>query len=131
MTFDDELRDALRPSDPGPRFAERVLARLEPVAAVVPVEPAVVPAPVREHPRRPFRWVPLGLAASVTVATAAGVVFLEAQRRAEGERARHQVIVALRLTSGELNEIGRRLDTRATPTETVPGDPGRSEERVP
>jgi hypothetical protein len=75
--------------------------------------------------------VALGLAASMTLATSAGLVFLETQRRAEGERARQQVITALRLTSGELNEIGRRLTAAAARVETVPGDPGRLEERVP
>jgi hypothetical protein len=129
MTFEDQLRDALRPLDPGPRFAERVMAGIE---SGTPVQELAATVPGHSSAAgvsRAARWVGLALAASMTLVTAAGLGFLETQRRADGERARQQVLTALRVASDQLNEVGRRLGgddlTRQHPAqgglkETVP-----------
>jgi hypothetical protein len=127
MSFEDQLRDALQPADPGPRFADRV------VAALGTASPAPVAAAPGHHgasrANRAAQWVSWGLAASMTLVTAAGLGFLETQRRADGERARQQVLTALRVASGELNEVGRRLGGSA-PTRRHPAE-GGMEETVP
>ncbi len=84
-----QLKDALRHEEPSGDFAARVIARVE-----------------QERDRRPW-WRSLFAAPSLRWATAVvlcvlvigGVVYQreEAQRRAEGEAAKQQVMLALRI----------------------------------
>jgi anti-sigma factor RsiW len=93
MNLENELKRALHRESPAPGFAERVLARIEAdqVRGSMPR-------------RRPVWW--RAAAASVTlVAVIGGWTAHElAQRRAaEGERAREQVLLALRIASEKVS----------------------------
>ena len=87
--LDDELKIALGREEPPPGFAERVLAGA--------------------HHRRSARpWWPAAIAA--TVLLAAGVEFEHQRRlRAEGERARQQVMLALQITGRKLQFIKEKI----------------------
>lgn len=83
MNLEHELRAALRRKRPAPGLAERVLARAHEV-------------PERRHARR----APWAVAASLLLAvTLAG---WGAHRRAEGERAREQVLLAMRIAGSKV-----------------------------
>jgi hypothetical protein len=95
MTFDDDerfeedLRRAFRADDPGDAFTEHVLERLD-------------PAPVS----RTRTWrVMLPFAASLAVAVGGAAWLQHARYVEQGERARAQVLVALRVTSEKLNVV--------------------------
>jgi hypothetical protein len=95
--LDDELRQALRRQVPPPGFAERVLARVE----------------SRERARRRW-WLPprmtwaAALAATLLIVT--GVEFEHQRRlRAEGERAKEQVMLALRITGSKLQFVKEKI----------------------
>ena len=93
--LEDRLRDALRREDPPEGFAERVLAR------AAEQEPAHGPRWLSwlEVPR--LRWV--AAVASLAIVLVAGVELRERrEQRSEGERAKQQVMVALRLTASQL-----------------------------
>jgi len=90
MAFDDELRLALRREEPSPAFTERVLARV----AATRVRPA----------RQPWiRWV-AGMAAALMLA-AGGMEYREYQ----GERAKAQVLLAVRIAGGKLNKAHKKV----------------------
>jgi len=89
--LDQELHRALRPRDPGPEFAQRVVIAL-----------AQSRAPGAER-RMLRRWLPLALAAS---AIAAVLIVRSDQRELEAQRglaARAQAIEALRIASRSLD----------------------------
>jgi hypothetical protein len=89
-SFEDELRSALRRREPSPDFTARVLARV-----------AAVPA---GRTRRPWvRWV-AAMAASVMLA--AGAV---EYRRYQGEKAKFQVLLAVRIAAVKLNKAHRKI----------------------
>jgi hypothetical protein len=106
MNVESDLRHALRRERPAPGLAERVLARAAQEQHV---------ATVRSRPRR---W--RALAASLLLTTVVGgwAAHGVAERRREaGERARDQLLVALRITSAkvreaqhEVHEIGSHND---------------------
>ena len=108
--LDKRLRAALRPVDPGERFAAQVMARIAAERTAAPAEAGAAPAEAgaaprdaRTSPPHQFRlaWLPAALAASVLAVI---VVRHERElRREEGLAARAQVIEALRLTSGKLD----------------------------
>ena len=94
--LDDAFREALRREEPPDGFAERVMARIQAAP-----EPASFWAGWLAGFRRPrLRWA----AALAGVALAVGAVEYRSQRQtqAEGERAKDQVMLALRITSGKL-----------------------------
>ncbi|MEO8381997.1 MAG: hypothetical protein ABI779_20205 [Acidobacteriota bacterium] len=101
MNLEDDLRRTLRRESPAPGFAARVLER---------IDRAEVAPPVREHPGRTWRAV----AASLTLTALLGGWGAHAvYERREGERAREQVLLALRLAGqkvryaqGEVRTIG-------------------------
>jgi hypothetical protein len=87
--LDDELKIAMRREDPPPGFAERVLARAE-----------------RRRTARPW-W---GAAIAAMVLLAAGAEFEHQRRvRAEGEQAKQQVMLALRITGSKLHYIKEKI----------------------
>jgi hypothetical protein len=91
--FEDQLREALRTPDVPAGFANRVLAKL----------PEAYPA----LPRRPMmRRVALWATAIVLCAGSLTGLQLERMRqeRARGEKAREQVMLALRITGNKLNQ---------------------------
>jgi hypothetical protein len=97
--FEQELRRALRPVDPGDDFTRAVMARIQ--------SPNVVDLPrVRAQPKlhRALPWAPAAAAASLLVA----IVMThqhrkEEQELAEGMRAREELLLALRVTSEKLD----------------------------
>lgn len=95
MNLEDELRSALRRHEPSPDFTARVLAR-------------VSAAPVRRAPhlwlgRRATRWV-AAMAASLLLAAGA----LE-YRHYQGERAKSEVLLAMRIAANKLNKAQKKV----------------------
>lgn len=97
--FERELRRALRPVEPPDGFAGRVLARAArgEAAAASPwwhMGPGLFAT-------RGFRWA---LAGALCLAFAAGgsLYHYESQRRAAGEAAKEQLMLALRVTASKL-----------------------------
>ena len=106
MTLEPHLRRAMAPVDPNDGFAERVLGRIDREhgrRAPVPVSGR------RMTDRLPWSRAGLALAASLLVAVAGSAGWLQQQRRAEGERARMQLIEALKVTSASLGTVSQRL----------------------
>jgi hypothetical protein len=94
--FEEQLRRAFGAEDPGEVFTQRVVNRVKVDAtrAVPPVSSA-----------RATWWVALPFAASLVIA-AGGVAWVQHARHVEeGERARAQVLSALRLTREKLNVV--------------------------
>ena len=90
MNLEDEIRSALRRQEPSPQFAERVMARISGV-------------PARRAQRPWVRWV-AALAASVLLAAGAA-----GYRQYQGERARSQVLLAVRIAGGKLNKAQKKV----------------------
>lgn len=89
-SLDDELRSALRREEPSPDFADRVLAR-------------VAATPARRVSRPWVRWV-APLAAALVLA-AGGLEY----RQYQGERAKTQVLLALRIAGSKLNKAQKKV----------------------
>ena len=100
MNVEHELRRALRREAPAPGFAQRVLARIE--------------KDERESRWSPRRWRALATSLILTASIGGYVVHEAAERRREaGERARDQVLLAMRIAGAkvahareEVREIG-------------------------
>jgi hypothetical protein len=103
--LDDDLKMALRREDPPEDFTERVLARLNHPAAPEPgwwERLAVLLRPPR------VQWVALSVIASVMIP--AGVQFHKEQRlRAEGERAKQQLVLAVRVAGNKLHGVQKKV----------------------
>jgi hypothetical protein len=95
--LDEALREAFRPVDPPPGFADRVLRRAS-------------RAPVRTNTGgRPWLgWA----AAAVLVITASGGLWYRAgeRRRMEGEEARRQVLLSLQIAGSKLNAVQMKIN---------------------
>ena len=93
MDFEDQLREALRPPDVPAGFKNRVLAKLPEAYPLAPRHPGV---------RRVALW------ASAVVVVAGSITGLQIERareqRERGEKAREQVMLALRITGTKLNQ---------------------------
>jgi hypothetical protein len=90
MNLEDELRAALRPREPSPDFAGRVIAAAE--------RPRAKPAS-----RAWTRWVAAMAAGIVMTAGTAGY------RQYQGERAKSQVLLALRITAAKLSKAQKKV----------------------
>ena len=103
--FEDRLRDALRPVDPGEDFAQRVILRVK-------SEP---PRSARVQILR-RRWVPAALAASVVLGLLVSYGW-RVERERSGLEARRQLMEALQLTGEKLDlayqVINRQSDSKA------------------
>ena len=95
MNLDDELRSALQRQEPPPDFAERVMAR-------------VAAAPARQAPRLWFRLPATRWAMAMAATVLLAVGCLE-YRRYEGERAKSQVLLAVRIAASKLNKAQRKV----------------------
>jgi hypothetical protein len=96
--FDEQLRRALRPVDPGEDFTARVLAQI-----------CANPRNLRARWRR-AAWIPAALAASLLLLIA-GVYEWQQQQKEAGLAARAQVLEALRVTSQKLDLAYRAINT--------------------
>lgn len=93
--FDDELRKALRRRKPPEDFPEKVLARLRQKQAHRPVAS--------------FRaWI-AAAAAAVMLMTVGIPAYREHARQVEGERAKEQLMQALRMTGATLRSVQERV----------------------
>ncbi len=94
--LEDELREALRREDPGGEFTRRTLQR---AAALKPRESVW-----RRWLRTPvWRWAPVGaLACAMLVFSAVERHRVEVERE-QGERAKAQLVMALRITGAKLH----------------------------
>jgi len=91
--FERDLREALRHREPPSGFADKVLARSC--------------ESVTRHTARPWLAV-----AAALVLVMGGVIFVQQQRQhAEDEKAKEQLMVALRITGSKLRNVQARLST--------------------
>lgn len=91
--FERDLRETLRQRQPPPGFAENVLERSR-----------------RSEVRTTFgRW--LAVAALVVVMVGGGALVWQQHRQAEGEKAKEQLMVGLRITGSKLRSVQGRLAT--------------------
>lgn len=99
--FEKELREQLQARSAPGGFADRVMARV----------------PVRQASRGTFlgfglpvwRWA---VAAVLVAAMVLGGVQRDHQRRLAGERARQQVLLALRITGSTLRDVQQKVSAR-------------------
>jgi uncharacterized protein HemX len=129
--FDDELKLALRREEPSPDFTNRVMARIQ----LLEQSPAVNRQGQQEKPREEYnwrqrladlfrppslKWAMAGAMAAVLIAAIFGVIsYREHQRQmaeiaaeaanAEGQRAKEQVMLAMRIASAKLNVAQRKV----------------------
>lgn len=94
MSFESDLREALRRKPAPPDFTQNVMNALGAPAARAPY-------------RRRLAGI-LGLAASLALILST-FTFHYIERRREGERAKAQLMLALRLTSRKLHETQQHL----------------------
>lgn len=88
--FEQELTQALARKPAPDGFAARVLARAQTVPA-----------------RWPPRWAGIALAASLLIGT---IAWAQWDRRDRERRAHAQLLLALKITSGQLHKIHNRLE---------------------
>ena len=108
MRFEEELRRACKAEDPGQAFTRRVLDRVNGNAArplTLATErtrrpPAPIPPPSHANWR-----VALAFAALLAITIGGTAWMRHARYVEEGQRARAQVLTALRLTSEKLNVV--------------------------
>ncbi len=96
--LDKQLRDALRPVDPGEQFAHGVLSR-------------VASDPVPHRGRVSWRWQWAAALAVVVLGTLG--VYQWQLRRAQGLEARRQLIEALQVTGEKLDLADRAVNGSA------------------
>ena len=89
-SLDDELRSALRRREPSADFTERVLAR-------------VAAGPPRRASQPWVRWV--AAMAATLVLTAGALEY----RHYEGERAKEQVLMAVRIAGSKLSKAQKKV----------------------
>lgn len=92
--FESELREQLQPREAPGGFADRVMARA-----------------TAQRGRRGL-WMPVlrwAMAALLVAAVVAGGVERDRRQRIEGERARAQVMLALRIAGATLNDVQRKI----------------------
>jgi hypothetical protein len=95
MTLERKLHEALRPVDPGADFTAAVLARVQQARPV------------------PRRWrIPVALAASLLVAFAGLALLQQQQQRQQALEARQQLLLALAITSEQLNHVQQKLSAK-------------------
>jgi hypothetical protein len=114
---EDDLRAALRRKDPGEPFTERVMAHV--------IQPQTrVTAGLRTASRLGEFWHRLWLRPALTGAVGAMLIvggslgflhYRNVQRWREGEAAKQQALVALRITNAKLNHVIERVKASQAP----------------
>jgi hypothetical protein len=118
--FEEDLKRAFKSEDPGEAFTRRVLERVEADAAArgvagTPVRPMPASSPASSRPRSAPNWrVTLAFAASLAIAVGGAAWLRHARYVEEGERAREQVLLALRVTSEKLHVVRSTVDELQT-----------------
>jgi hypothetical protein len=109
--FEEELKRAFKSEDPGEAFTRRVLERVKEDAAArglagAPVLPMSTNSHASVRTRSGANWrVTLAFAASLVIAVGGAAWVRHARYVEEGERARDQVLLALRVTSEKLHVV--------------------------
>jgi hypothetical protein len=98
--LEQQLRDALKPRDPGDDFTAQVMARI----AAGQAQGAATP-----RRSRGLLW-PAALAASILLAFVGLQQLLEQRRQERAMAALSQLEQALEITSAELNQVQQRLN---------------------
>jgi hypothetical protein len=91
--FERDLRESLRRREPPADFAAKVLARTRDTEV-----------------RSVFSWRWLAIAALVVLMVGGTLFIQEQQRQVENERAKEQLMVALRITGSKVKEVQGRLN---------------------
>jgi hypothetical protein len=107
--FDDELREALKRREPPDGFARKVVACID------------AEAPHQEK-ASPWRWKTALFAAALLSIVIGLSGYREHLRRMEGERARHEVLLALRVTGAKLRNVQERINQVEKRTIDIPID---------
>ena len=113
--LEDDLKMALRRTEPPEDFAKRVLTRAN---APAPPEPAWWGrlAVLLRPPR--VQWVALSVVASIIIPVAGVQYRKERQLQVEGEKAKEQLVLAVRVAGSKLHHVQQkvlemgRMDTR-------------------
>lgn len=112
---EDDLRAALRRKDPGERFTERVMAHVaQPQARVATAQGTGNWLRLGELWRRLWMRPALAgaIAATLFVGGTLGLLhYRNVQTRRQGEAAKRQVLLALRITNVKLNHVIERVKT--------------------
>jgi hypothetical protein len=108
--FEKELRNHLQARSAPPGFADRVMARV----------PAKKPRPAWQSPFRQTLWRWAAVAAVLAVTVFGGIEH-DRQQRIAGERAREQVLLALRITGSTLHQVQDKVsqDAGSHPGHTI------------
>lgn len=107
--LEHELKDALRRQEPSPDFVERVMAQLPPAHAGQRVKSRAWREAVRNMFRAPaLRWASAAALCLTLVISLVAYRRYE-QKRREGEMARAQVMLALRIASAKFNGALREV----------------------
>jgi hypothetical protein len=104
--LEDDLKIALRREEPPEDFTERVLARLNHREAPEPgwwERLAVLLRPPR------VQWVALSVIASVMIPVAGVQYRKEVRLRAEGESAKQQLMLAVRVAGNKLHGVQKKV----------------------
>jgi hypothetical protein len=96
QSFDELLKRALERKQPSAGFTDRVLANVR----------KAEPRKWRRRFRLPFWFTP---AMATLLVLAASLGYQRYRERREGERAREQLVVALRLTGAKLHQVRIRV----------------------
>lgn len=102
--LEDDLRQALRREEPPADLTERVLARLNQAPEPSWLERLSV---LLRPPR--LQWVALVLVVSVLLPYAGVHYQKERQYRAEGERAKQQLLFAVRMAGSKLQQAQKKV----------------------
>ena len=120
-SFENKLRRALKPSDPGEDFTQSVLARIPEATAST--------KPRQHRTALRGRWFAAALAASIATIAIVGVQVREAREREAGMHAREQLLEALKVTSEKLNLAYRVVHDRAQEPMSDMSDKSQSDDR--
>lgn len=121
--FEDRLREALRPEEPSPDFAARVLARLnaEPAHPVIVERGGKWRRVIEDFFAWPFgKWALAGAMAAALLFAGVGFHQYRVEREhqrlmaeiAEGEKAREQVILAMKIASDKLSYAQKKVQEK-------------------
>jgi hypothetical protein len=104
--LEDDLKKALRRTEPSEDFVDRVLAR---VNQPPPPEPSWwQPLAMVLRPPR-LQWVALSVILSIMIPMAAFEYRSQQRMRAEGEKAKEQLVFAMRVAGNKLHHVRQKV----------------------